>query len=108
VNDQIGVAADRIGEEFDGIISGVTGEGFFVELLEVYIDGMVRVEDLTDDWYRFLPEPRILVGRRRRRRFAIGDPVRVAVQAVHLAAGRVEFALVRGGGRSPRTRRDFR
>jgi ribonuclease R len=89
--------ADRIGEEFDGVISGVIEEGFFVELLEYYVEGMVRVEDLDDDWYRFFPDSRVLVGRKRRRRFAIGDPVRVAVQAAHVALGRVELRLVRGG-----------
>ena len=79
-------------------------DGFFVELLDVYVEGMVRVQDLSDDWYRFLPEPRILVGQRLKRRFAIGDPVRVAVRAVHLAIGKVEFALVRGGSRGRRKR----
>jgi ribonuclease R len=88
---------DRVGEEFDGIISGVIEDGFFVELLEIYVEGMVRVQDLEDDWYRFLPESRSLVGKKSKRRYAIGDPVRVAVQAVHVALGRVEFALVRGG-----------
>jgi ribonuclease R len=94
--------ADRLGEEFDGIVSGVIEEGFFVELLDVYVEGMVRVEDLRDDHYRYLPEPRVLIGRRLKRRFAIGDPVRVAVQAVHKESGRVEFALVRGGRRQQR------
>jgi ribonuclease R len=93
---------ERIGEEADGVISGVIEEGFFVELLDWYVEGMVRVEDLDDDYYRFVKEARILVGRRRRRRFAIGDPVRVAVQAAHVAVGRVEFRLVRGGSRLPR------
>lgn len=90
---------DRLGEEFEGIVSGVIEDGFFVELLDVYVEGMVRVDDLHDDSYRYLREPRVLVGRRLKRRFAIGDPVRVAVQAVHPASGRVEFALVRGGNR---------
>ncbi|HMB71094.1 MAG TPA: ribonuclease R [bacterium] len=93
---------ERIGEEADGIIAGVIEEGFFVELLDWYVEGMVRVDDLDDDFYRFVKEARILVGRRRRRRFAIGDPVRVAVQAVHVAIGRVELRLVRGGSRFTR------
>lgn len=94
--------ADRVGEEFDGIISGVIEAGFFVELLDHFVEGMVRVEDLPDDEYRFLPEPRLLVGRRRKRRFGLGDPVRIRVQAVHTAVGRVEFALLRGGSRRGR------
>jgi ribonuclease R len=94
--------ADRLGEEFDGIVSGVIEEGFFVELLDLFVDGMVRVEDLDDDWYRFLPETRSLVGRRLKRRFSIGDPVRVRIQAVHVPVGRIELGLVRGGLRSGR------
>ena len=93
---------DRIGEEFDGVVSGVIEDGFFVELLDVYVEGMVRVEDLDDDHYRFLPEPRVLLGRRRRRRFALGDPVRVRVQSVHVPVGRIEFVVVRGGSRAGR------
>jgi ribonuclease R len=54
--------ADRVGEEFDGIVSGVIESGFFVELLDYYVEGMVRVEDLTDDHYRFLKDPKILLG----------------------------------------------
>jgi ribonuclease R len=94
--------ADRVGEEMDGIVSGVIEEGFFVEMLDWFVEGMVRVDDLDDDFYRFLKEPRVLVGRRRRRRFAIGDHVRVAVQAVHVPIGKVELRLVRGGSRFTR------
>ena len=93
--------ADRVGDEFEGVISGVIEEGFFVELLDVYVEGMVRTEDLDDDWYRFIPEARVLVGKRLKRRFGIGDPVRVTVQAVHVAVGRIEFRLERGGERRP-------
>ncbi|MBZ0268127.1 ribonuclease R [bacterium] len=94
--------ADRVGEEFDGTIVGVIENGFFVELLDVFVEGMVRVEDLPGDQYRFLPEPRILIGQRSKRRFALGDPVRIRVQAVHTAVGKVEFALLKGGSRSRR------
>jgi ribonuclease R len=91
---------DKVGEEYEGVISGVIEDGFFVELLDVYVEGMVRVDDLDDDDYRFLPEPKVLVGRRLKKRFALGDPVRVGVQAVHVALGRVELTVVRGGSRS--------
>jgi ribonuclease R len=88
---------DRIDEEFEGVVAGVIEEGFFVELLDMYVEGFVRVQDLADDWYRFDPDSKVLTGKRTKRRFRIGDPVRVRVQAVHVAVGRVEFALVRGG-----------
>ncbi len=100
--------AGREGEEFEGIITGVIEEGFFVELLDVYVEGMVRVVDLRDDYYRFVPESRVLVGKRLKKRFAIGDPVVVAVQAVHVAIGKVEFALVKGGGRLGRRKGEAR
>ncbi len=88
---------DRLGEEFEGVIAGVIEEGFFVELLDVYVEGFVRVQDMADDWYRFDLESKSLTGKRTKRRFTIGDPVRVAIQAVHVAMGRIELALVRGG-----------
>jgi ribonuclease R len=83
--------ADRIGESFEGIVSGVIEEGFFVELIDYFVEGMVRVEDLGEP-YRFVPESRVLLGRGSRRRFAIGDSIRITVQAVHRESGRIEFA----------------
>lgn len=83
---------DRVGEEFEGIVSGVIENGVFVELLDVYVEGMIRIEDLRDDEHRYLEEAKMLLGRRTKRRFAIGEPVRVVVQAVHVAMGKVELA----------------
>ena len=83
----------RIGQEFDGFIAGVAGFGFFVELTEVFVEGLVHVSTLADDLYRFEEKEHALVGRRGKV-LRIGDPVRVRVVAVNPQARRIEFVLV--------------
>lgn len=83
----------RIGQEFDGFIAGVAGFGFFVELTEVFVEGLVHVSTLVDDLYRFEEKDHALVGRRGKV-LRIGDPVRVRVVAVNPQARRIEFVLV--------------
>jgi ribonuclease R len=88
---------DRVGEEFDGIISGVTGFGLFVELSEVYVDGLVHITSLGNDYFRFDPVGHRLMGDRTRRVFRLGDPVRVRVARADLDEAKIDFDLVAGG-----------
>ncbi|MGE0157137.1 MAG: ribonuclease R [Geobacter sp.] len=83
----------RIGQEFDGFIAGVAGFGCFVELTEVFVEGLVHISTLADDLYRFEEKDHALVGRRGKV-LRIGDPVRVRVVAVNPQARRIEFVLV--------------
>ena len=83
----------RIGQEFDGFIAGVAGFGCFIELTEVFVEGLVHVSTLADDLYRFEEKDHALVGRRGKV-LRIGDPVRVRVVAVNPQARRIEFVLV--------------
>ena len=83
----------RIGQEFDGFIAGVAGFGCFVELTEVFVEGLVHVSTLADDLYRFEEKDHALVGRRGKG-LRIGDPARVRVVAVNPQARRIEFVLV--------------
>lgn len=83
----------RIGEEFDGFIAGVTGFGCFVELSEVFVEGLVHISTLLDDLYNFDEKNHALVGRRSGKTLRIGDPVRVRVVAVNPQARRIEFVL---------------
>mgnify|MGYP000855239092 CR=1 FL=1 len=85
---------DRIGEEFDGFIAGVAGFGCFVELAEVFVEGLVHISTLADDLYRFDEQNHSLVGRRTGEILRIGDPVRIRVVAVNPQARRIEFVLV--------------
>jgi ribonuclease R len=84
----------KIGEQFNGYIAGVTGFGCFVELTEVFVEGLVHLSTLTDDQYTFEERMHSLAGRRTGRILRIGDPVTVRVVAVNPQARRIEFVLV--------------
>jgi ribonuclease R len=84
----------HVGDEFDGYIAGVTGFGFFVELEELFVEGLVHVSALTDDLYNFAEKQHSLIGRRTGRVFRIGDKARVKVASVSPATRRIEFVLV--------------
>lgn len=83
----------KIGETLDGYITGVSSFGFFVELIEFYVEGMVHVSTLKNDYYDYLEKQHALVGQRSRETFRIGDKVRVLVAAVSLERRQVEFVL---------------
>lgn len=89
---------DRIREVYDGVISGVTAFGFFVELEEVYVEGLVPVASLHDDYYRYDEKRYCLVGERTGKTFRIGDPVSVRVERVDVERRRIDFSLVKGSG----------
>jgi ribonuclease R len=85
--------ADKVGQEFDGIISGVAAFGCFVQLKELFVEGLVHVESIKDDYYVHDEARHALVGQRRRRTFRLGDPVRILVDRVDLFKRRVDFKL---------------
>ncbi|MDH5589895.1 MAG: ribonuclease R [Gemmatimonadota bacterium] len=85
----------HLGEEFDGVISGVTAFGFFVTLDRYFVDGLVHVNTLRDDFYRFEEGSYQLVGDRGRRRYRLGDGVRVQVSRVNKEERHVDLLLVR-------------
>lgn len=84
----------RLGECFDGHISGLTEEGVFVTLVDPFVDGRVDASALAAG-LELEPDGLALVGRRSRRRFALGDPIRVRVEAVDTFRGQVRFGPVR-------------
>lgn len=86
----------RLGEEFDGTISSVAEFGFFVELDEVFVDGLVHVRTLQDDFYHFDPSVMALIGERRRQEYRVGGRVRVRVAKVELCRRRIDFSLADG------------
>ena len=90
---------DKIGERFRGHVSGVANFGIFVELEDIFVEGMVPLEFMTDDYYGFIPEEHAVLGRRTGRRFRLGDPVTVRVEGVDLGSRRVTFQLMAGGTR---------
>lgn len=84
---------EKIGMEFDGIVSHVTKFGLFVELVDFFVEGLVHVSTLKDDKYVFSEEGRALIGRRTKKRFSIGDRVRVAVEDVSIERREIDFVL---------------
>ena len=84
---------DRIGDVFDGTISGVAGFGVFVVVDEPFVEGLVRIDALSDDYYDYDEPACRLVGRRSGRTFALGDAVKVEVQSVSVVRRKVDFAL---------------
>ncbi|MCC2639076.1 MAG: putative ribonuclease [Moraxellaceae bacterium] len=89
--------SDRVGEEFDGVISSVTSFGIFVELTDIYVDGLVHISNLKSDYYEFDASMQKLVGSRSGTQFALGDSVRIRVAAVNLDERKMDFDLVSGG-----------
>ncbi len=86
---------DKMGEEFEGIISGVTAFGFFVELKDIFVEGLVRVTSLHEDYYQYHEKRYCLVGERTHRTFRIGDEVKVRVDRVDVERRHIDFDLVK-------------
>ncbi len=82
----------RVGQVFEGTVSGVTAFGIFVQL-DNLIEGLVHVSTMDDDYYRFDEEQMALIGERRRRRFRLGDRLRVRVTGASATARQVDFVL---------------
>lgn len=91
---QVEFMADKIGEIYEGVISGVTEWGIFVELVENKCEGLVSVRDLTDDFYELDEENYCIIGRRSNKRFQLGDTVKVEVYRTNLSKKQLDFRLV--------------
>lgn len=86
---------DKINEEFEGTISGVTSFGVFVTLNQIYIDGLIHISDLGEDYFDYRPELMAIIGERSGVRFKLGDKVRVKVIRADLDTSRIDLALVK-------------
>ncbi len=83
----------HIGDEFEGIISGVINYGIFVELKDTLVEGMIHVKNMDDDYYEYDQRNYTLIGRRKGRRLRLGDPVRVKVLSVDPERREIDFVL---------------
>lgn len=83
----------KIGEDFDGYITGVTSFGLFVELTELFVEGMVHISTMKDDFYRYVEKQHSLVGERLKETYRIGDKIRVTVASVSIEKKQIEFVL---------------
>lgn len=86
---------DKLNEEFDGVISAVVSFGVFVALNEVFVEGLVHVTELGQDYFHFDAARHQMMGERTGKRYRLGDKVRIRVVSVDIETSRIDFALVR-------------
>lgn len=91
---QVEYMNDHLGEEYEGVISGVTEWGLYVEINENKCEGLVPVRDLADDFYDLDEKNYCLVGRRRNQRYRLGDPIKVRIARANLDKKQLDFAIV--------------
>jgi len=84
---------DRVGENFAGLITSVTKFGFFVELTELFVEGLVPLNTLTDDRYTFHENTREIIGERSRKRYHLGEKIRVLVDRIDPVEKKIQFAV---------------
>ena len=88
--------ADKIGRRYQGLITGVNSYGLFVMLDELFVEGMVHVSSLNDDYYLHDEKTHSLVGKTRRVRYRLGQIVQVMVDEADLENWRIDLKIVRG------------
>jgi ribonuclease R len=100
--------ADKVGDEFDGYVTGVAAFGLFIELIEHYVEGLVHVSTMADDYYRFIEAGHMLRGENTQKSYRLGDKVQVQVLRVNMDVRQIDLGLVdilervREGERGPR------
>ncbi len=86
--------ADKVGDEFEGFITGVAAFGLFVELVEHYVEGLVHVSSMADDYYRFVESAQMLRGENTEKTYRLGDKGSVQVARVDMEARQIDLGLV--------------
>ena len=91
---QVEFMQDKVGKQFDGVVSGLTDWGIYVEILENKCEGMVSIKSIVDDFYEFNEEEYMIVGRQSGRKFEIGDDVKIEVMNANLSKRQLDYRLV--------------
>ncbi len=86
--------ADKVGDEFDGYVTGVAAFGLFIELVEHFVEGLVHISSMADDYYRYLESSHTLMGENTRKVYRLGDRVRVQVVRVDMERRQIDLGLV--------------
>lgn len=92
---------DKVGEDYEGIVSSVTSFGLFVELKDIYVEGLVHITALGNDYYHFDPAGHRLRGERTGQTYRLGDPIQVKVVRVNLDDRKIDFELAASADRQP-------
>jgi len=91
---QVEYLSQHLGENFDGVISGVMGSGIFVDLKDIHCEGMIRVSDLSDDYYEYDEKQHCLIGRNHGKKYQLGKEIRVKVVRTDVKARQIDLKLV--------------
>ncbi|MBS5978683.1 MAG: ribonuclease R [Dysgonomonas mossii] len=91
---QVEYMSDKLGQVFDAVISGITEWGVYAEINENKCEGMIPIRDLDDDFYEFDEKNYCLRGRRKKRTYSLGDPLKIKVARANLERKQLDFALV--------------
>jgi ribonuclease R len=91
---QVEFMSEHIGEEYSAVISGVTEWGLYAEINDNKCEGMIPMRTLQDDYYEFDDANYCIIGRRTRRKFTIGDPVRIRIARANLDKKQLDFELI--------------
>jgi ribonuclease R len=91
---QVEYMSDKLGQVFDAVISGITEWGLYAEINENKCEGMVPIRDLDDDFYEFDEKNYCLRGRRKKRTYSLGDPIKIKVDRANLERKQLDFALI--------------
>ena len=86
--------SDRVGEDFDGLIISITKHGMFVELTDLFVEGLIPLNTLYDDRYTFQETTRQIIGQRSRKTYSLGDRVRVVLDRIDQVERKLQFALI--------------
>lgn len=92
---QVEFMSDKIGQEFDGLISGVSKWGIYVEIKENKIEGMVRLADMDDDYYYLDEDNHQVIGQNKKRHFKLGSPIKVRIKNVNLLKKELDFSILK-------------
>jgi ribonuclease R len=87
---------DKIGQEYEGVVTGVTNFGLFVQIPETMVDGLVHVTSLANDYYHYEAGSQSLVGERSGKRYSLGNKLTIVVSKVDLDSKRIDFQLAKG------------
>jgi ribonuclease R len=86
--------ADKVGDEYEGYITGVAPFGLFIELIEHFVEGLVHISSMADDYYRYVEPQHVLLGENTKKVYRLGDKVRIQVVRVDMERRQVELGLV--------------
>ena len=86
--------ADKVGDEYEGFVTGVAPFGLFIELVEHYVEGLVHISSMADDYYRFVEQQHVLYGENTKKTYRLGDKVAVQVVRVDLERRQIDLGLV--------------